>query len=154
MKKMVNIILIILLFIGVYVNLFSQENRKSIKVIGIDSKYKIVVGCSLVDVDDNAYNSYFIPKIGFSSFSNLIYYDINNRIFTGNIYDLENIEFSWEIGDENVWVGSGDYFIVLSFANVEYGVDTYISKRKISFNNNVTEIPFSDFRFVLHHTGQ
>ena len=69
---------------------------------------------------------------------------LSNGILTGDLID-----------EKGNWNGSGSYFVVLILiVHEEWYFYRYISKSKISFEKNITEIPFSNFNFIERSQGQ
>jgi len=131
-----------LFLIGVSGFTFSQESGgKSIKITGIDSRYASYDGylTNNAVADGNA----ICVMLGI-----MRNFSINNgTILTGfgrYLYDQ-----NWTNERLEYWNGDGSYFIVLVLNDmVNWKIDTYVSKVKISFVNNITETPFSNFNFI------
>jgi len=120
-------------------NNVSEKGVKTIKITGLDLKYSVFY--NVISLSSNSTDG-----DGPYTFGNNVNYNDNEkfRTFTGDLY------FEGEI-----WTGSGSYFIHLILVdNEEYGNEHYISKKKISFNKNITEIKFSDFNFIERTQGQ
>ncbi|MCL2443085.1 MAG: hypothetical protein FWD13_06400 [Treponema sp.] len=152
--KQKGVIFFFIFFVGLSVLSYGQESGKSIRITGIDSRYVAVYGYYLIENINDGYEwDQVVSSIGFS----LLYFEtpsISNRIFTGEIYDLDSVSFSWPRTADR-WNNSGDYYVVLILGRRnEFGGHRYISRRSFSFNNNITEIAFSNFNYVRSESVQ
>ena len=151
MKETKRVIFIVILLVGFSVFSFGQESGKSIRITGIDSSYVEVFAYYLTENINDASEWGMVGSIG-----SYVFFEtpsISNRIFTGEIYDLDSLRgsfwsSSWPMTPDR-WSGSGDYYVVLKLGRRgELGTHVYILQRNFSFNNNITEIAFSNFNYV------
>ena len=143
MKKLSLLILVIILASS---SVFAQQNGKSIRITGIDSRF---TAFQTLYLSDNAnYNNAQTVDIGVSPYN--IVASFNNRTLTG---PLQTSRHQQDFAEN--WNGSGDYFIILILIDWDnYGYYVYVSKNRISFRNAITEIAFSDFNFIERLQGQ
>jgi len=123
---------------------------KSVKITGIDSKYNgmyWIAGLYLTNdygrqsragVRDH-YDMFGDDQSAYSSFS--------NGTLTVNLYRDG-------YADAVAWFGSGSYYVCIQLEGSSDGYHRYVSKSKISFDNIVTEIPFTNFNFIESFMGQ
>ena len=107
---------------------------KSIKIIGIDSKY-IGVGGSAID------NAVSLRSVAVISYNQL---NLSNGTLTANLYNY--IMDPWQ-EITNPWTGFGSYYVRIVLKDDDRYNYAYTSKNKIDFINAITEIPFADFNF-------
>ena len=116
------------------------DSGKSIKITGIDPKYHV-----------------FDLRLSNNADHRDDYIDVKpenvQASYSSNSGTFISKELRSEFGTGDIWTESGSYFVILTL-NEGATYDTYVSKKKISFKKNVTEIAFSKFKFVERYVGQ
>ena len=145
--KRLNLLVLIIIFTSI--SIFAQQGGKSIRITGIDPRFTDFWSLRLAN--STSYND-SSTGVGFSPYSNLTINNANsftNGTLTGLLFtDSGN-------ASAGQWNDSGDFYVVVLLTDWEdYGYYVYISKNKVSFRNNITEIAFSDFNFIERLQGQ
>ena len=117
---------------------------KSLRITGTGSRFSNFVQFNLF----RTLNSYDY-SIGSTPTSTAT---IKDGIFTTTIYNNPNP--SSPSGNWTGWMGAGDFYVNIIFEASSGGWESYNSKSRISFENIVTEIPFTEFNFVSPPIGQ
>ena len=142
MKEQKRTIFFIILLVGITLLSFAEEKGKSMRITGIDPKFSSFFYFELMNTADGMDNDSSIAGYTPVGESNM-----SNRTLTATIhnYDLDNSN----------WTGTGDFYIHIVFIEDENWIfHSYVSKRKVSFVNNITEISFSDFNLIRSGSGQ
>jgi len=133
----------------VNINSDSESGGKLIKITEIDSKYDGFWGIELYD------NNNFSTSFSYSSFSGVGIFSrfsrnkiipslFENGILTASLYNYSGDLNNWDGESYDIWNGTGNYYVNLILPLGEKYF-SYVSKKKISFKKNITEIKFSDF---------
>ena len=149
MKEQNRIIFVILL-VGLSVFSFGQERGKSIRITGIDYRFDDFFSIRLLQSEDSGVYNHDDIMIGFGGLRDTAdSFNIRNGNLTVPI-----LSKSYDIHDIN-WTGSGSYYVhIIFYDSKNHDYYRYVSKRKISFGNTITEIPCSNFNFKGSDQGQ
>jgi hypothetical protein len=144
MKEQKRIIFVVLFLFGITAFFFGQNNAgsgKTLKITNIPPKYHTLYSVILSgadDVDDGESFTDVAIEQGTG--------DINNGTFS------RELRLQWGTGD--IWTGSGSYFVFLVLEEQSGDSELYASKRRISFENVLTEISLADFKFIRRRAAE
>lgn len=144
-KHIIFVGFIVLFLVGLSALSFSEDAKnaadgKFIKITGIDPKYTDIRTFNFWNTNNR---QSYVDFVNIGSYDGLDIryhekFNFNNGILISPIMN----------GSSGIWKGSGSYFVYLEVTANDGYIYCYFSKRKISFEKNITEIPFADFNFI------
>jgi len=123
-----------------------SESVKSIRITGLGTRYYPFYGGVHLSTNGTIEDGPFTTSYPGLSDGTLFPFTVashNNGIFTG-------VLFFGNFGYHRIWSDSGSYFVLLTLTDGPNGnILYYVSKEKIYFKNNITELSFpKDFNFI------